>query len=789
MINFSTKARTLEAFRPLLKKSKICESVYFTVNDWSNNSHKIIERIQERFGDGNIIVRSSTVNEDRADTTMAGAFHSCMNIDPSSKNEIEGSISEVIKSYGELPCDNDEVLIQRMIHSVSMSGVIFSHDLNTGAPYYVVNYDDLSGKTDTITSGNGDTSRTLLIYRTHIHDLQSSRFRRLLEAVKEIEELSSSPGLDIEFAVTKDETIFIFQVRRLAVQENWNRNISIKIDTSLKEIAGFLEGRFQARHNIAGHTSIFGEMPDWNPAEMIGPAPRPLSRSLYENLITNSVWAEARAEMGYRDLSGRPLMVNFGGRVYIDVRESFNSFLPNDLEPAIAEKLVCSWLNRLKSKPELHDKIEFEVAITSYAFDFGQKIAFLSNILSEEEVEKIKKSLKRLTNDIILGKRAGIREQLDKIEYLDNSRKALLNKSSQGNQINIVRDLLNDCKIWGTKPFSILARDAFIAESFLRSMEALNLLKSKRIASFRRSISTILTEFLISMEALQKNKLKQEEFIERFGHLRPGTYDILAIRYSKREKMESFGPVSLDPLQVSNSFEFSDAEKMSVNQALNNEKFEFDSDVLFDFIRKAISGREYAKFIFSRNISDALELIAEWGVTIGLNREELSFLTIDQIFQTLTHTFHEPIETRLRNLSEEALSEYEITQALRLPYLISSIEDIYIVPLLKSRPNFITKKRMECPLYYLSGHEIQSSCPEGHIILTERADPGHDWIFLNPISGLITKYGGSNSHMAIRCAELGIPAAIGCGEQLFESLQQSNRVLLDCGSKLIIPIQ
>ena len=789
MINFSTKAGTLEAFRPLLKKSKICESVYFTVNEWSNNSHEIIKRIQQRFCHSNIIVRSSTLNEDGADTSMAGSFHSSMNIDPSSKNEIEGAVNQVIESYGKLRCDHDEVLVQRMINSVSMSGVIFSHDLNTGAPYYVVNYDDLSGKTDTITSGNGDTSRTLLIYRTHIRDLQSSRFKGLLEAVREIEGLSSCPGLDIEFAVAKDETIFIFQIRRLAVQENWNRNISNKIDTSLKEIADFLGNRFQARHGISGHMSIFGEMPDWNPAEMIGPAPRPLSRSLYEKLITNRIWAEARAEMGYRDLSGRPLMVNLGGRVYIDVRESFNSFLPSDLDPKIAEKLVCAWLERLKSNPELHDKIEFEIAITGYAFDFDQKIYPVSNVLSEGEIEKFKKSLKRFTNNIILEKRAGIRQQLDRIEYLDNSRKTLLKKSSQNNQIEIARDLLNDCRIWGTKPFSILARDAFIAESFLRSMEAVKILKSKRINSFRRSINTILTEFLISMEALQKNEIKKEEFVERFGHLRPGTYDILAIRYSKREKMELFGTVSLNSHQVSNSFEFSDVEKASVNRALINEGFEFDSDVLFDFIRKAISGREYSKFIFSRNISDALELIAEWGVTIGLNREELSFLTIDQIFQTLTHTFHEPIENHLRNLSEEASKEYEITQALRLPYLISSIEDIYIVPLLKSRPNFITKKRMECPLHYLSGHEIQSSCPDGHVILTKRADPGHDWIFLNPIAGLITKYGGSNSHMAIRCAELGIPAAIGCGEQSFELLQQANRVLLDCGSKLIIPIQ
>ena len=58
-------------------------------------------------------------------------------------------------------------------------------------------------------------------------------------------------------------------------------------------------------------------MPDWNPAEMIGNAPRPLALSLYKHLITNRVWAEARAVMGYRRVEA-PLLVDFHGRPYID---------------------------------------------------------------------------------------------------------------------------------------------------------------------------------------------------------------------------------------------------------------------------------------------------------------------------------------------------------------------------------------------------------------------------------------------------------------------------------------
>ena len=72
------------------------------------------------------------------------------------------------------------------------------------------------------------------------------------------------------------------------------------------------------------------------------------------------------------------------------------------------------------------------------------------------------------------------------------------------------------------------------------------------------------------------------------------------------------------------------------------------------------------------------------------------------------------------------------------------------------------------------------------IVLIENADPGYDWIFSMNIAGLVTKYGGANSHMAIRCAEFQIPAAIGCGEQRFEVLKNSNKIMLDCSSSLIV---
>jgi len=74
------------------------------------------------------------------------------------------------------------------------------------------------------------------------------------------------------------------------------------------------------------------------------------------------------------------------------------------------------------------------------------------------------------------------------------------------------------------------------------------------------------------------------------------------------------------------------------------------------------------------------------------------------------------------------------------------------------------------------------------IVLLENGDPGFDWIFTRNIAGLITKYGGVASHMSIRCAEFGIPAAIGCGT-LFDSLLSASQIQLDCKFNKIIPMR
>src|SRR3989338_3240022 len=189
MIQLGTKAETLEAIRSRIQRAKICPSVVFTVRDWQANPKKQLERIAGEFGSKRVIVRSSAIGEDSAASAMAGMHASILDIPADSSTRLRDAISQVVESYsrhGAAGLDQNQLLVQPFVTNVSMSGVIFTQDLNTGAPYYVINYDDETGKTDTVTSGSGDTSRTLLIHRSHVASLRSSRFQSLLLAVTEI---------------------------------------------------------------------------------------------------------------------------------------------------------------------------------------------------------------------------------------------------------------------------------------------------------------------------------------------------------------------------------------------------------------------------------------------------------------------------------------------------------------------------------------------------------------------------------------------------------------------------
>jgi phosphohistidine swiveling domain-containing protein len=136
-------------------------------------------------------------------------------------------------------------------------------------------------------------------------------------------------------------------------------------------------------------------------------------------------------------------------------------------------------------------------------------------------------------------------------------------------------------------------------------------------------------------------------------------------------------------------------------------------------------------------------------------------------------------------LKKEILSNkrsFNILKQIKFPDCILSSRDIYFQKIKSSKGNFITNKKVNGNIVYLKSLNSISEL-KNKIVLLENADPGFDFIFSHEIKGLITKYGGSNSHMTIRCLELSVPAIIGIGFNEFDQIKGNNSIEFDCEQK------
>ena len=122
---------------------------------------------------------------------------------------------------------------------------------------------------------------------------------------------------------------------------------------------------------------------------------------------------------------------------------------------------------------------------------------------------------------------------------------------------------------------------------------------------------------------------------------------------------------------------------------------------------------------------------------------------------------------------------YKILEKILLPDIIFEENDIYSFDQKQIKGNYITNKDVTSKIFDLEKTKSIKNI-KNKIVLIENADPGYDYLFSYNIKGLITKYGGVNSHMSIRCLELGIPSIIGIGEKNFETMRKSNKIHIDC---------
>ncbi|OGN30000.1 MAG: hypothetical protein A3A33_01605 [Candidatus Yanofskybacteria bacterium RIFCSPLOWO2_01_FULL_49_25] len=777
MFRFSTKARTLERLRRVrLKYASIPELLYFSVSAWKRNPKRVLLAIAKKFGKRRLIVRSSALAEDSESQSLAGRFLSMADI---SKN-LENAINAVIASYENEP-GNHEVLIQPFLSSVEVSGVVLTADLSTRAPYFIINYDDASGTTHTVTSGSTSAVKTVVVFRKSIDRVTDRRLRTICRAAAELQRVCRMTDIDIEFAFQRNR-LWILQVRPMTGGSRVEHSED-RIGRTLELIRHRINELAAPHPDLYGNKTLYGIMPDWNPAEMIGIRPRPLALSLYRELITDSVWAYQRDNYGYKRLRSFPLMVSFAGHPYIDVRVDFTSFIPKTLDDRLSHKLANYYLKKLEQYPASHDKVEFDIVLSCYTLDLDERLKELNKHgFSNSEIDNLRTALVDLTNTAM--RPSGLLDDdLAKLATLEQRRTDLL--ASKLSPINTMYWLIEDCKRYGTLPFAGIARSAFIAVQFLKSMVQLDILTAQERDAFLASMNTVASQLADDSQALKHGRLSRKEFLKRYGHLRPGTYDILSPSYE--EHLDAYFHAETFQSRKKTAFQILPSKHAKLDRLLQSHGITSSGKQCFAFIKKAIEGRELGKFMFTKNANEFFRVLKTWGNGLGFSPDDLSFLEVGTLIKLYSTVAFFDEQQFIAQEIERNRKTYALYGAVKLPHLISKPDDILWFHLDATQPNYITRKEIiGNPYHVKSGQKTYELA--GKIAFIESADPGYDWIFSHNIAGLVTMYGGANSHMAIRAAELQIPAVIGCGPILFEKLKGAQKIHIDCTNQRIITL-
>jgi hypothetical protein len=502
---------------------------------------------------------------------------------------------------------------------------------------------------------------------------------------------------------------------------------------------------------------LLGMMPDWNPAELIGEHPRPLARELFSNLLMRRSWRIARHRLGYAPVEAAPLMQIHAGRPYIDARLSIQSLFPAGISPGVQARLLDACSNRLREKPELHDKLEFGIVFSTLVPGLESAIeARYPGVLDAEE----RRAFAALLHAPTLAALDRTRAQ----RLLDLFTRDLCN-APQKSESNIAdfRRSLKRLELRTGIHFAMAARMAFVAEALLRSMSDAGVLSANRMTEFKHAaLSTA------SLPWLQSGLSGTED---RFGHVRAGTFEI---GVPMRKEIGIHDNAGTRPTQTSNSSAtfLTEEEKRGIRSALAEIDIPMTAEELIAHYQTLIQLRELGKFALARGVSALLDTLTSIAKPLGIDRDDAGWLGLDELLSGCADTGEPQIAVAA------ARAHHALENQLRMPLLIrdAQLDVIHHPP---GHPNYLGNGRISGQPIHIDARSHPDHLPLHAIVAIASADPGFDWIFLRRPAALVTSFGGPNSHMAIRCAENAVPALLGVGPEAFRRLVSAPRLTID----------
>ncbi len=731
-LSYGNKAKNLE----YVAKNTDIKIPYFKeiYLDDLNNIENIVDSFSQK-----IMIRSNSSSEDKEFSSSAGKYLSIGPIERNDLKTIKKSWEMVVDSYEEQ--DNQSVIFQNYIENAKSVSVLTSYKVGSDSAYRTFST-YYGSETDAITSGKYSEINNFFMHRSFdILPKKYEKYNVYLKIITQLEDLFKNKQLDIEMVLDKNNSPQLLQVRPLMGKKLNKKSIFDEKDVIDRNLKNYKKLNKTTADRF-GTNQIYSNMSDMNPAEMIGKKPDNIAFGLYKFMFTDTTWNIQRGEFGYRKYSGGKLMELFNNVAYINVNHSLNSFLTRSLQKKSCEEIINYQLNKLKENPHLHDSIEFDISRSSYVFDTVEEFSKeYKNVISPSEIIKWRKDLIEIDTQN--------KSTLEKNKKIILSTFSKLNKSfeySKKENIKLIRDTM-------ALPFTHHSRLGFVYFAQLNSLLKKEVITEDQKNLLLLSVNSISTKMKSDAYEVKIGKKTLEGFLDVYGHIRAGNYNLLSSNLKNNLNFtESLINNSEQPLEdnVLPKDIYTNIEKYFIVNEIP-----LKASAWIDMFQEGISTRENSKFYYTKGIDGILNEVDEKNTS---DRELFELLDIE--------------------FNEENTSDMRLKNVL-MPDLITSNDDFYFYEEMSKNGNYIGQGTVIGDVLLIDNEANRPNNLENKIVVIPAADPGWDWIFNYKIKSLVTKYGGPNSHMAIRCAEHNIPAILGVGENNFTAISNSKSLKID----------
>ena len=228
---------------------RVPQSIF--ISDNSEINDELVIGILDKFSlHSKLVVRSSSVHEDGMDQSMAGLFHSVINI-PIEYGALMQAMTDCrnqVPIVPDLPSQQIGLIVQEMIVP-QLSGLMFTEDPTDQNSGVVLEW--VQGHLESLVQGEVEGNKVTIsrqdCLKEKLESLPFSELKSMTGAIAQLESITSGPA-DIEWAIT-EEVCYILQIRPITSHQI--RSIPSIVDLSEEHSYSIIPKRIRSHHKIA----------------------------------------------------------------------------------------------------------------------------------------------------------------------------------------------------------------------------------------------------------------------------------------------------------------------------------------------------------------------------------------------------------------------------------------------------------------------------------------------------------------------------------------------------------